>query len=152
HGPEVRQHLADIWGRLETESDRLFYNQMTRDAQEAPALPPSSGAGLRSSVPEILTGYRVSGVRSSPRRLAQDVIRTGAVQPHEAMASMRGAVHDMVMGAGTKQRALTAENPASFARSYIEGGAKGLREAPEIWKHGATKEQLDRLEFPHELN
>jgi hypothetical protein len=82
----------------------------------------------------------------------QDVISTGLFQPTEAVASVPAAIHDLVLGAFSGRRGVVAETPASFARSYLKGGAKGLRQAPEIWRHGATREQLERLELPTELN
>jgi len=105
----------------------------------------------KSSALDVFSAYRLTGMLSSLRMLVQDVLSTGLFQPMDALASVPGAMADMLIGVATKRRTLTAESPKSFTES-VKGGIKGLKEVPQILKHGASDEQLERLELPSELN
>ncbi len=106
----------------------------------------------RTSKLDVIDAYRRTGMLSSIRMIVQDIGSTAFFQPMEAIASVPGAIHDIVVGSVTKRRTLTAETPASFTKSYVKGGVKALKETPSILRHGASEEQLERLELPSEVN
>ncbi len=100
-----------------------------------------------------LSAIRKSNLLGTVGGAARDLVSTGLFQPTEQLARIPGSLADLTLSLVSKNdRQLLSAQPASLLAATKEGYAKALREIPEVIRHGATKEQLERLELPHEIN
>jgi hypothetical protein len=99
------------------------------------------------------SAIRKSNLLATVSGAARDLVSTGLFQPTEQLARIPGSLADLTLSLVSKNdRQLLSAQPASFFRATREGYKKALREIPEVLRQGASKEQLQRLELPHEIN
>lgn len=101
---------------------------------------------------ETILAMRKAGMLTGLRTHARNIGGTGAFQAFEEVSRIPGSVADLLVSTVTKQRALGGPNPVAVAKSSYAAATKGLREAVQIMKHGASADELAKLERPRELN
>lgn len=90
----------------------------------------------------------LTGVKTTTRNLVGTI---GFAVGQEELARIPSSIVDAAVGAFTHRRTVTGPDLAAMRQAFTEARTKGVAEALEIMKHGATKEQLDRLEISREF-
>jgi hypothetical protein len=169
----VKEHVADV-----TKDDirRLLATQ-SLEADEAPRKPqgprtpkPDREAsnlkaqteGLKRKIQSEIQGrqawwetvllMRKAGLLTGPKTHARNVGSTGAFQGFEEMARLPGGLADLAVSTVTKQRALGMPNLKEVAQSSYTAATKGVRDAVQVLKYGATADDLAKMEINRESN
>ncbi len=106
----------------------------------------------RSSKLETLLTLRKAGLLSGLKTHARNIVGTASYQAFDEAARVPAALMDMAISAVTKRRTITGPNAAAVAKSGYEAATKGVKEAVEILRKGATAEDLKKMEVQQELN
>jgi GGDEF domain-containing protein len=171
HGPAVKEHLADIWGKLETESDRMFkagskpladdfdrHFATPADARpSSPAvLPPDESvynapdASGKTPALSVLDSYIRANILAgaSPYSHKLGSLTISAVA--EEAARPFAAVTDAIMGK-VKGRRVMYEDLRGLGRAAASAVTKGIPESVEILRRGFTPEQIAQGNLPYEI-
>lgn len=93
-----------------------------------------------------------AGLLTGPRTHLRNIGGTAAFQAFEEAARVPGSIADLLTSTVTKRRALSGPSPVAVARSSYEAATKGVREAAQIIRYGATAEELKIIDRPREAN
>lgn len=103
-------------------------------------------------IASTIGAFGKSGLLGQVGMIARDIVGTGGQQVVASIERLPASLVDMVAGVATGRRSVTSLEPGSLARSLSQMVKTGSREAIQIARHGATREQLERLELPNEIN
>ena len=146
HKPEdfTTEQIATLIDRMNAERSRVL--KARRDlAQTFARLQPDGF--LRA-----FTGVRKSGLLASAIGAGRDIISTGLFQLTDEIARLPGSIMDIALSAVTKNgRTLLGPQPLVLLKATGRGYRQAVKEAPQVLREGATREQLERLELPFEL-
>lgn len=98
-----------------------------------------------------LSGLRKSWILSGPSTQVKNIGGTGGYQLFDEVSRLPAVIVDAAVAPITGQRSITGPSPVAMLDSALHAYKKGGREAVEIMKTGATKEQLERHQF-NEIN
>lgn len=101
---------------------------------------------------ETILALRKAGMLTGIRTHLRNIGGNTAFQAFEEVSRMPGSVADLLVSTVTKRRALGVSNPVDVAKSSYSAATKGVREAIQIMKYGATAEDLAKFERPREMN
>jgi len=101
---------------------------------------------------DVVLAMRKAGMLTGFRTHMRNIGGTAVFQVVEEVNRMPGAIADLLVSTVTKRRTLGMPNPVDVAKSSYAAATKGLREAAQIMKYGATADDLAKLERPRELN
>ena len=93
-----------------------------------------------------------AGLLTGIKTHARNIGGTAAFQMFEEAARVPGSVVDLMASAITGRRALSGPSPTGVAKASYEAATKGIREAKQILKYGATSEELKIIDRPREMN
>ena len=105
----------------------------------------------RTSTLDTISALRKAGLLTGIKTHLRNVGGTGLFQGAEELARIPAAVVDLAFSAVTKKRTITGANPGAVARAGYEAATKGVREAAQILRRGATDEQLQALQLDREV-
>jgi len=106
----------------------------------------------RDRIERTILNLRNAGLLTGLRTHARNIGGTATFQGFEEAARIPGAITDLVTSHFTKQRALGAPDPVAVAKSSYEAATKGVREAVQIVRHGASATDLEKIDVHHESN
>ncbi len=98
------------------------------------------------------SSFGKAGLLGQVGMIARDVVGTTGQQAVSAIERVPASVVDMVVGAVTRRRTITSLEVGAIDRSLAQALVTGGKEAVQILRHGATREQLQRMELPAEIN
>jgi hypothetical protein len=101
---------------------------------------------------QTILAMRKAGMLTGFRTHLRNIGGTAGFQAFEEVSRIPGSVADLLVSTVTKRRTLGAPNPVDVAKSSYAAATKGLREAAQIMKYGATADDLAKLERPRELS
>lgn len=97
-----------------------------------------------------VSGMRKAGMLSGLWTHVKNITGTGAYQGFEEVRRLPSVVADAAISTFTGRRTVTL-SPTAMLDGVIQAATKGRRQAGEILRVGATKEQLERQQL-HEIN
>lgn len=101
----------------------------------------------------VLRALRKSGFTMGIAVQARNLLSNAANQVLEgATTKPMAAIVDMITAADTRQRTVARSDLRLWGKSGYEGARDGVRDAWETLRHGATPEQLERLDLPPRTN
>lgn len=98
-----------------------------------------------------LSGIRKSWMLSGLSTQTRNIGGTGLYQAFDEVARLPAAIADVAMSGVTKQRSITGPSPTAMLDSVLHAGTTGLKEAGQILKQGATREEMERHQY-QEIN
>lgn len=134
--------------RLLAEKDKASAEVRQRKIQLAKTF----SALEKTSMLETLSAIRKAGLLTGVKTHLRNVGGNTAYQAFDEVARMPAAITDMVVSAATGRRAISGSNPVAMAKSSYEAATKGVKEAIEVIKHGASADELAKLELHREVN
>lgn len=127
--------------RLRNERDKLRRQIDAEIRKQAPGRLPRTIAGLWKAGLLGRVGVNLRNITS-----------TAAYQVFDEVSRMPGTMFDWGAQTITGQRGLAAPTPAAMLDSVIHSVKVGGREAKEIITKGMTREQAEKMQFPHEID
>jgi hypothetical protein len=106
----------------------------------------------KDSKREVALNLWKAGLLTGPRTHLRNIGGNLAFQVSEEVSRVPGAVADLITSAFTGRRALRGPSPVDVAKSSYEAATKGVTEAVQIMKYGATAEELKIIDRPRESN
>lgn len=106
----------------------------------------------RTSLLDTATALRKAGLLTGVKTHLRNVGGTGAFQIAEEISRIPASIADIAISTFSKQRGITGLNARAIARSGYEAATKGVKEAWQIIRKGATEEDLQRLQLDREVN
>lgn len=101
---------------------------------------------------ETIAALRKAGLLTGLKTHARNIGGSGAFQAMEEVSRIPAALVDIGLSAFSKRRTVAGANPWAVARAGQQAATKGLREAGQILRSGATAEDLAKMDAPRELN
>lgn len=106
----------------------------------------------RTSVPDAILAYRRAGLLTGPKTHIRNMVGNAAFQAIEEVSRIPAVIVDAAMDLYTKQRTLEGPSPTAVLKASREAATRGVREAKEILKTGATQDQLAQMDMVKEVN
>src|SRR5262249_34540867 len=154
-GPRINQYgmvegsLEDLASRGGKAADMVGPQAQANMAlQDGTAVAPAE----KSGVLDTLTGLWKAGLLTRPNTHFRNIGGTGLFQISEAAARVPAAVADIVASAITNRRTISGPSITAFGRSAGEAATRGIKEAGEILRNGASAEDLASGELLKEIN
>ncbi len=172
-GDEIRPHLAEIFrqseSRLQSEKVRALQDAQSpavkrarlekeaatlkQQAEKAEQAKQQKFAEIdRTSKLEVAKAVWKAGLLTGVKTHARNIGSNAAFQLFDEVAKIPAAIVDVTISAVNKRRTISGANPLAFARSSYEAATKGVKEALEIMKRGASKEDLAKVDVLREMN
>lgn len=101
---------------------------------------------------ETITTLRKAGLLTGVKTHLRNLGGNAAFQVMEEVSRLPGVVVDAAISLRTGRRTVEGPNPASVVRAAREAATRGIREAGEILRRGATDTDLAKVDMPKELN
>ena len=102
---------------------------------------------------DALVIYRRAGLLTGPRTMIRNVGGNLSFQVLEEIQRIPSAIVDSAIAVfGTGRRTITGPDVDAMRRAAYEAATRGMREAGEIMRQGATGEQLAQLDYAREAN
>jgi plasmid stability protein len=101
---------------------------------------------------ETISSLRKAGLLTGLKTHARNIGGSGAFQAMEEVSRIPAALVDIGLSVFSKRRTVAGASPWAVARAGQEAATKGLREASQILRSGATAEDLAKMDAPRELN
>jgi hypothetical protein len=101
---------------------------------------------------ETISAFRKAGLLTGLKTHARNIGGSGAFQTMEEVSRIPAAMVDIALSAFSKRRTVAGASPWAVARAGQQAATKGLREAGQILRRGATAEDLAKMDAPRELN
>jgi hypothetical protein len=110
-------------------------------------------AGLRrSSLLETITAIRKAGLLTGPKTHMRNVLGNAAFQVLEETMRVPAVLVDLALSVATGRRTVHGISPRAIAASSYEAATKGVQQAAEVMRTGATKADAKRYDGRGELN
>ena len=175
HGPAVKEHLAEIWGKLEDESNRMFEASLARDraqssasaqAASAPAeaAPPASSqappdesvmgepdASGKTPALSVLDSYIRSNILAGASPYTHKLGSLAVSTVAEEAARPFAAAVDAVVSKVTGDRRQVLLDARGLGRAAAAAVTKGIPEAFTILRRGYTPDQIAHGRLPYEV-
>lgn len=152
-----------IKGAQLTDDDHLEISRMLQQGRKAEAAGDAAGVDAtridlarkfsrleRTPFWEAVSTLYKTGLLSGPKTQLRNLGGNLTFQDLEEISRVPAVMLDMMMSTVTGQRTKTFGY--GFGRAAQEGATRGLREAAEIMRSGATRQDLARMNVPRELN
>jgi 2'-5' RNA ligase len=102
---------------------------------------------------EALATLRKAGLLTGIKTHLRNIAGNASFQMLEELARVPAVVIDFGLAAFvTGQRSVDGVSRRAVTRSMHEAATRGVKEAAEVWRHGATAEERARHGMPKELN
>lgn len=159
----VGQSAGEGHGQVLGAGFGAFQNLFTkRPASPTPAAPaftppprlPGMTAGQlpRTSVLDTVSALRKAGLLTGVKTHLRNLGGNAAYQAFDEVAKLPASLVDLAVSAVTGQRTITAPSAKAVGRAGYEAATKGVREAAQILRKGATQQQLSHLQLHNEIN
>lgn len=106
----------------------------------------------KTSVLETISALRKAGLLTGVKTHLRNVGSTAAYQVFDEVARVPAAITDLAVSAVSRRRSISGPNPVAVGRSSYQAATKGVKEAVQILKQGATQEDLAKLDIKREVN
>lgn len=164
----LRKREADLTRRLEERDftpppkrPKVVYDREASNLKaQVEGLKRKVEAEIKGNDSRIETALNMwkAGLLTGPRTHMRNIGGTAGFQAFEEVARVPGSIADLVVSGvrkattGQGRRALSGPSPVAVARSSYEAATKGVREAAQIIRYGATAEELKIIDRPREAN
>jgi hypothetical protein len=101
---------------------------------------------------DAITAYRRAGLLTGPRTHMRNLGGNAAFQVLEEVERVPSVVADAALSIFTGRRTVQAPSARAVASASYEAATRGVREAGQIMREGATEEQLAQMDVPKEIN
>ena len=102
-------------------------------------------------IPTVIA-LRKAGLLTGPKTHIRNIGGNASMQVLEETQRLPAALVDYALSRMTGRRTVGAPDLVAVAKATREAATKGVSEAREIWKKGATDEQMQQFDFQRELN
>lgn len=102
-------------------------------------------------IPTVVA-LRKAGLLTGVKTHIRNIGGNASMQVLEESSRVPAALVDYALSLKTGRRTVGAPDPLAVAKASIEAATRGMKEAREIWKNGATDEQMAQFDFQRELN
>lgn len=101
---------------------------------------------------ETVLALRKAGLLSSVKTHTRNVLGNASFAALEEIRRVPSALVDMAMAAATGNRTVAGPSGKAIWRSTYEAATRGVKEAKEVLRHGATYDDLVNLKLGREVN
>jgi hypothetical protein len=101
---------------------------------------------------EAISSIRRAGLLTSPRTHMRNFLGNTSMQALEETSRVPGAMLDIGLSLFSGQRTYAGASGKAVARSTAPAATRGVEEARQVMRQGATDEQLAQFDMPKEMN
>lgn len=101
---------------------------------------------------EAISSIRRAGLLTSPRTHARNFLGNFTMQALEETSRVPGAMLDIGLSLFSGQRVYAGASGKAVARATAAAATRGVQEARQVMRQGATDEQLAQFDMPKEMN
>ncbi len=106
----------------------------------------------RTGLLDTITALRRAGLLTGVKTHARNVVGNLSFQVLEETARIPGVILDAGIGMFSGRRMVSTPDPRAVAKASYAAATRGLREAREIMRKGATEDELAKMDMRRELN
>ncbi len=101
----------------------------------------------KTPVSETITALRKAGLLTAVNTHLRNIAGTGVFQISEEAARIPASIADLAISAATGRRTISGPSLSGIAKSGYEAATKGIKEAGEIIRNGASADDLAKLQL-----
>jgi hypothetical protein len=101
---------------------------------------------------ETVLALRKAGLLTGVKTHLRNVGGNAMFQLMDEASRIPASIVDIALSIGSKRRTVAGADPWAVARASKQAATKGLREAGQILRSGATADDLAKMDAPRELN